>query len=308
MHDVIEVSSTSERTRPTSAPPATTESNVTLGGETSDVSLGGSDGEDVLRDVSDSDSVSLGGTDSDSVSLGGDDENGQLPSVGNSAAVRPPSDASDEEDEVSLGGSESDDGSGSLGADGESVRQPNVSDDEDISFGDVSSSSRRTQLNTKDDATTISVRGSARGSPSPPAAPPPQPLLQVTEDEDDEDVSLGGYSDDLNDTSEIPHIRMPSEQRDAHRFSMSEMRDSVPSLEFSMTSGVPSPELGRAAFPDEDLDLYYSDESEDSADVPADARAFIRSSDAPTFQRMLFPSIDISHSRKNPCRSSLSQF
>ena len=298
-----------------------TTSNVTLGGDDTNVSLGGSDeqvslgagsseveslgGEpDMVRQRrasdhiavppsnlrgDDDDDVSLGGSDSDDVSLGGSDsESGgsegddlepRAVRVGEGAFRSPSSSSSNEQDDVSLGGSTGDESEGR--DDGDTDRSQASAADRQRD-----TSSAGGEMDVEDDATTTLGADSSPASRSPTAAQ--LGTRSVEDDDEDEDaISLGGYSDDQTD---IPNIRMPAEPRDADRWSMSDMQASVPSLEFAMASGDSSPEINRGA------ELNWSDDSDDSADIPASARAFIRSSQSATYQRASLASLPSRHS------------
>ncbi|KAF9487033.1 hypothetical protein BDN71DRAFT_1458910, partial [Pleurotus eryngii] len=87
------------------------------------------------------------------------------------------------------------------------------------------------------------------------------------EAEDDEDaMSLGGYTDDEADNS--------------HAFSMAEMQANI----FHIPS---SPEVGRRGSPIDEVDDAYSEYSDDSdgdVDIPDDVRAYLQTSHTPGFQ------------------------
>ncbi|KAF9489504.1 hypothetical protein BDN71DRAFT_1499024 [Pleurotus eryngii] len=90
------------------------------------------------------------------------------------------------------------------------------------------------------------------------------------EAKDDEDaMSLGGYTDDEADNS--------------HAFSMAEMQANI--------SHIPSsPEVGRMGSPVDEVDDAYSEYSDDSdgdVDIPDDVRAYLQTSHTPGFQYIL---------------------
>lgn len=291
--DLLEVIDISSTVGPSSERGMTT-SNITLGGDDTNVSLGGSD-----------EQVSLGGGSSEVETLGGQRR------ASDHIAVPPSNSPGDDDDDVSLGGSDpevslsdsrSDDvslgGSDSESSDraSRSPSRASSSDEDEISLGGSTGDESEAS---EGDSHTDGSHGSAADIDSArhprmdvdasrsPIAPVPATRSLENSDEDEDAISLGGYSDDRTD---IPTIRIPSEPRDADRWSMSEMQASVPSLEFAMASGDSSPEMNRGA------ELNSSDDSDDSADIPASARAFIRSSQSATFQRASLPSLPSRHS------------
>ena len=109
------------------------------------------------------------------------------------------------------------------------------------------------------------------------------------EAEDDEDaMSLGGYTDDEADNS--------------HAFSMVEMQANI--------SHIPSsPEVGRRGSPIDEVDDAYSEYSDDSdgdVDIPDDVRAYLQTSHTPGFQCMFIPSFLHSHCQLTAPPSALS--
>ncbi|KAF9487598.1 hypothetical protein BDN71DRAFT_1513821 [Pleurotus eryngii] len=91
------------------------------------------------------------------------------------------------------------------------------------------------------------------------------PAEQEAEDDDDA-MSLGGYTDDEADNS--------------HAFSMVDMQANI--------SHIPSsPEVGRRGSPIDEVDDAYSEYSDDSdgdVDIPDDVRAYLQASHTPGFQ------------------------
>ena len=106
------------------------------------------------------------------------------------------------------------------------------------------------------------------------------------EAEDDEDaMSLGGYTDDEADNS--------------HAFSMVEMQANI--------SHIPSsPEVGRRGSPIDEVDDAYSEYSDDSdgdVDIPDDVRAYLQASHTPGFQCMFVPSFLHLHCQLTPLQA-----
>ncbi|KAF9496960.1 hypothetical protein BDN71DRAFT_1445301, partial [Pleurotus eryngii] len=89
------------------------------------------------------------------------------------------------------------------------------------------------------------------------------PAAQEAEDDEDDAMSLGGYTDD--------------EANNSHAFSMVDMQANI--------STIPSsPEVGRMGSPVDDAYLEYSDDSDGDVDIPDDVRAYLQTSHTPGFQ------------------------
>ncbi|KAF9490611.1 hypothetical protein BDN71DRAFT_1511104 [Pleurotus eryngii] len=91
------------------------------------------------------------------------------------------------------------------------------------------------------------------------------PAEREAEDDEDDAMSLGGYTDDEADNS--------------HAFSMVEMQANI--------SNIPSsPEVGRMGSPVEVDDAYseYLDDSNGDVDIPDDVQAYLQASHTPGFQ------------------------
>ncbi|KAF9494001.1 hypothetical protein BDN71DRAFT_1449467, partial [Pleurotus eryngii] len=92
------------------------------------------------------------------------------------------------------------------------------------------------------------------------------PATREAEDDEDDAMSLGGYTDDEADNS--------------HAFSMVEMQANI--------SHIPSsPEVGRRGSPIDEVDDAYSEYSDDSdgdVDTPNDVQAYLQTSHTPGFQ------------------------
>ncbi|KAF9489478.1 hypothetical protein BDN71DRAFT_1456101, partial [Pleurotus eryngii] len=92
------------------------------------------------------------------------------------------------------------------------------------------------------------------------------PAEREAEDDEDDAMSLGGYTDDEADNS--------------HAFSMVEMQANI----FHIPS---SPEVGRMGSPIDEVDDTYSEYSDDSdgdVDIPDDVQAYLQTSHTPGFQ------------------------
>ncbi|KAF9493282.1 hypothetical protein BDN71DRAFT_1570191 [Pleurotus eryngii] len=92
------------------------------------------------------------------------------------------------------------------------------------------------------------------------------PAMQEAEDDEDDAMSLGGYTDNEADNS--------------HTFSMVEMQANI--------SNIPSsPEVGHMGSPIDEVDDAYSEYSDDSngdVDIPDDVQAYLQTSHTPGFQ------------------------